>query len=123
MPAVVTIRGGVLLFVLSALTAGLLTLPAAVAAQPFDSCDEARAADHANIPRGDAAYDPSLDADDDGVACEVARDGRPIDEDRPNGTPRNPDRSDRADRPANHRVEVPDEVDAGGGYCATHDCG
>jgi hypothetical protein len=123
MSSVVTIRGAVLTFLLSALTAGLLTVPAAVAAQPYDSCDEARAADRANIPRGDDAYDPSLDADDDGVACEVARSGRPIDEDLPNDTARNPDQSGRARRPADRGVEAPAEIDAGGGYCATHDCG
>lgn len=123
MSAVMTIRGAVLVFAVSALTAFLLTLPAAVAAQPYDTCDEARAAGQSNIPRGDAAYDPSLDGDGDGVACEVARDGRPIDEDLPNDTARNPDMSGGAERRVDRGVEVPDEVDAGGGYCATHDCG
>lgn len=36
---------------------------------PYSNCQEARADGRSNIPRGDPAYNPALDRDNDGIAC------------------------------------------------------
>jgi hypothetical protein len=40
----------------------------------FKNCNEAKAAGRSNIPKGDRDYRPSLDKDNDGIACEVGKD-------------------------------------------------
>jgi hypothetical protein len=42
-------------------------------ATPYGSCDEAKKAGAAPLHRGDAGWNPKLDRDGDGVACEVGR--------------------------------------------------
>jgi Excalibur calcium-binding domain len=37
---------------------------------PYSNCDEAHADGRYNIPRGDPAYNPALDRDGDGIACD-----------------------------------------------------
>jgi hypothetical protein len=37
---------------------------------PFANCSEARAAGRENIPLWDSAYRPTMDGDQDGIACE-----------------------------------------------------
>ena len=44
--------------------------PVAVADPPYKNCSQARADGRADIPRGDPAYAPRLDRDNDGIACE-----------------------------------------------------
>jgi hypothetical protein len=58
-----------------ALAAGILgsaaaTSPVALADPPYKNCSQAHADGRYNIPRGDPAYQPKLDRDDDGIACE-----------------------------------------------------
>lgn len=36
---------------------------------PYSNCADARADGRSNIPRGDPAYNPALDRDGDGIAC------------------------------------------------------
>lgn len=49
---------------------GVAPAPAAVADPPYKNCSQARADGRHDIPRGDSAYAPHLDRDNDGVACE-----------------------------------------------------
>lgn len=42
----------------------------AKAEQPFLSCAQAKASGHSNIPETDDHYNPQLDRDHDGIACE-----------------------------------------------------
>jgi Excalibur calcium-binding domain len=44
--------------------------PVAVAEPPYKNCSQARANGRHDIPRGDPAYVPHLDRDNDGIACE-----------------------------------------------------
>jgi hypothetical protein len=37
---------------------------------PYSDCEAAHADGRYNIPRGDPAYNPALDRDDDGIACD-----------------------------------------------------
>ena len=53
-----------------ALGVGLAIAPVAVAGPPYKNCTEARKDGRHDIPRDDAAYRPSLDRDNDGIACE-----------------------------------------------------
>ncbi|GBE67952.1 hypothetical protein MFM001_44140 [Mycobacterium sp. MFM001] len=54
----------------AALGAGVVVAPAAVAGPPYKNCTEAHNDGRYYIPRGDQAYRPALDRDNDGVACE-----------------------------------------------------
>ncbi|BBZ12043.1 excalibur calcium-binding domain-containing protein [Mycobacterium branderi] len=54
----------------AALGTGLAVAPAAVAGPPYKNCTEAHKDGRYDIPRGDQAYRPSLDRDNDGIACE-----------------------------------------------------
>lgn len=49
---------------------GVSAAPAAQADPPYKNCSQAHADGRYNIPRGDAAYAPKLDRDNDGLACE-----------------------------------------------------
>ncbi|MGD1172158.1 excalibur calcium-binding domain-containing protein [Mycobacterium seoulense] len=49
---------------------GAFIAPAAQAGPPYKNCTEAHKDGRYNIPRGDPAYQPKLDRDDDGIACE-----------------------------------------------------
>ena len=49
---------------------GVASAPVAVAGPPYKNCSQARADGRHDIPRGDPAYAPHLDRDDDGIACE-----------------------------------------------------
>ncbi|WP_407687148.1 excalibur calcium-binding domain-containing protein [Mycobacterium sp. HUMS_1102779] len=49
---------------------GVSAAPAAQADPPYRNCSQAHADGRYNIPRGDPAYAPKLDRDDDGLACE-----------------------------------------------------
>ena len=49
---------------------GIVAAPAANAGPPYGSCKEAAQDGRYNIPKGDPAYRPPLDRDDDGIACE-----------------------------------------------------
>jgi hypothetical protein len=44
--------------------------PAAQAGPPYANCTEAHKDGRYNIPKGDPAYQPKLDRDNDGIACE-----------------------------------------------------
>jgi hypothetical protein len=44
--------------------------PIAVADPPYQNCSQAHADGRYNIPKGDPAYSPKLDRDQDGYACE-----------------------------------------------------
>jgi hypothetical protein len=45
-------------------------VPVAAADPPYRNCSQARADGRHDIPRGDPAYAPHLDRDNDGIACE-----------------------------------------------------
>lgn len=49
---------------------GVIIAPTAQADPPYANCKEAAADGRYNIPRGDPAYRPKLDRDNDGIACE-----------------------------------------------------
>ncbi len=49
---------------------GMIAAPAAQADPPYANCKAAAADGRYNIPRGDPAYAPKLDRDNDGIACE-----------------------------------------------------
>ncbi|HEU4362847.1 MAG TPA: excalibur calcium-binding domain-containing protein [Mycobacterium sp.] len=49
---------------------GLAVAPVAVTGPPYKNCTEARQDGRSDIPRGDSAYAPKLDRDNDGIACE-----------------------------------------------------
>jgi hypothetical protein len=49
---------------------GVTITPTAHADPPYKNCTAARQDGRSNIPRGDAAYQPKLDRDNDGIACE-----------------------------------------------------
>jgi hypothetical protein len=49
---------------------GLTDSPAAQADPPYANCKQAAQDGRYNIPRGDPAYSPKLDRDNDGIACE-----------------------------------------------------
>lgn len=49
---------------------GVLVGVAAQADPPYANCKAAAADGRYNIPRGDPAYAPKLDRDNDGIACE-----------------------------------------------------
>jgi hypothetical protein len=49
---------------------GLATAPAALADPPYRNCTAAHKDGRYDIPRGDPAYAPHLDRDNDGIACE-----------------------------------------------------
>jgi Excalibur calcium-binding domain len=59
-------------FAAAVLLAGLLGVAAApvASASPYKTCKEAAHDGVFNIPKGDPNYDPGLDRDGDGVACE-----------------------------------------------------
>jgi len=50
---------------------GVAGAPSAVADPPYKNCAAAHADGRYNIPRGDPAYSPKLDRDNDGIACEA----------------------------------------------------
>lgn len=56
--------------VATVLGAGVSIAPTAFADPPYASCSAAAADGRYNIPRGDPAYSPKLDRDNDGIACE-----------------------------------------------------
>jgi Excalibur calcium-binding domain len=58
------------LLAVAALAAAVGVAPVAVADPPYKNCSQARADGRYNIPKGDPAYRPQLDRDDDGIACE-----------------------------------------------------
>lgn len=49
---------------------GMTVAPVAQADPPYANCKAAAADGRYNIPRGDPAYSPKLDRDNDGIACE-----------------------------------------------------
>lgn len=49
---------------------GVAVVPVAGADPPYRNCSQARADGRHDIPRGDPAYAPHLDRDNDGIACE-----------------------------------------------------
>lgn len=49
---------------------GAAVAPPTQADRPYRNCTEARKDGRSNIPRGDPAYQPKLDRDNDGIACE-----------------------------------------------------
>lgn len=49
---------------------GVTIAPAAQADPPYRNCKEAARDGRYNIARGDPAYAPQLDRDNDGIACE-----------------------------------------------------
>jgi hypothetical protein len=53
-----------------AIVAGAAAAPVAVADPPYKNCSQARADGRHDIPRGDPAYAPHLDRDNDGIACD-----------------------------------------------------
>ncbi|ORW01384.1 excalibur calcium-binding domain-containing protein [Mycobacterium kyorinense] len=67
-----TIRGfvGAIAISTAALGTALVLAPAAVAGPPYKNCTEAHKDGRYDIPRGDQAYRPALDRDNDGIACE-----------------------------------------------------
>ncbi|OBA60810.1 calcium-binding protein [Mycobacterium sp. 1100029.7] len=56
--------------VAGALSIGVTVSPAAQADPPYANCKAAAKDGRYNIPRGDPAYQPKLDRDNDGIACE-----------------------------------------------------
>jgi hypothetical protein len=50
--------------------ASVAVAPLASASPPYANCKEAHKDGRYDIPRGDPAYAPKLDRDDDGIACE-----------------------------------------------------
>lgn len=55
--------------VAACLGTGVSTAPAAQAG-PYKNCTEAHKDGRYNIPKNDPAYQPKLDRDNDGIACE-----------------------------------------------------
>lgn len=49
---------------------GVSIAPAAQAGPPYTNCTAAHNDGRYNIPKSDAAYQPKLDRDNDGIACE-----------------------------------------------------
>jgi hypothetical protein len=49
---------------------GVTIAPAAQAGPPYANCTEAHKDGRYNISKGDPAYQPKLDRDNDGIACE-----------------------------------------------------
>jgi hypothetical protein len=49
---------------------GTVTAPVASASGPYRNCTEAHRDGRYNIPKGDPDYQPKLDRDNDGLACE-----------------------------------------------------
>ncbi|BDB41278.1 MULTISPECIES: excalibur calcium-binding domain-containing protein [Mycobacterium] len=49
---------------------GLTVAPDAQADPPYANCTQAHNDGRYNIPKGDPAYSPKLDRDNDGIACE-----------------------------------------------------
>jgi hypothetical protein len=49
---------------------GVTLAPAAQADPPYANCTQAHKDGRYNIPKGDPAYSPKLDRDNDGIACE-----------------------------------------------------
>lgn len=49
---------------------GLATAPTALADPPYRNCSQAGGRETRYIPRGNPAYAPHLDRDNDGIACE-----------------------------------------------------
>ena len=57
--------------IFGAVVAGAAAAPVAIADPPYRNCSQARADGRHDIPRGDPAYAPHLDRDNDGIACEA----------------------------------------------------
>ena len=56
--------------VVGALGLGVTTSPVEQAVSPYADCKAAAKDGRYNIPKGDPAYAPKLDRDNDGIACE-----------------------------------------------------
>ncbi|WP_082965961.1 excalibur calcium-binding domain-containing protein [Mycobacterium kubicae] len=56
--------------VVSFLGIGVTVAPSAQADPPYANCTQAHKDGRYNIPKGDPAYQPKLDRDNDGIACE-----------------------------------------------------
>lgn len=67
-PIVLQVRGSAIALAAIALTAGCSS--AHPHGPPYQNCADAAKDGRDNIPRGDPAYAPWLDADKDGIACE-----------------------------------------------------
>ena len=52
------------------ITGATVTAPMATASGPYRNCTEAHKDGRYNIPKGDSDYQPKLDRDNDGIACE-----------------------------------------------------
>ena len=52
------------------ITGATVTAPLATASGPYRNCTEAHRDGRYNIPKGDSDYQPKLDRDNDGIACE-----------------------------------------------------
>lgn len=52
------------------ITAATATAPMAAASGPYRNCTAAHQDGRYNIPKGDPDYQPKLDRDNDGIACE-----------------------------------------------------
>nr|WP_232069021.1 excalibur calcium-binding domain-containing protein [Mycobacterium mantenii] len=52
------------------ITGATVTAPLATASGPYRNCTEAHKDGRYNIPKGDSDYQPKLDRDNDGIACE-----------------------------------------------------
>ena len=67
----IVIRALVIAAVAAGITTGAtVTAPMATASGPYRNCTEAHRDGRYNIPKGDPAYQPKLDRDNDGIACE-----------------------------------------------------
>jgi hypothetical protein len=64
------LSGFVAAMAFGAISAGVAAAPLAVAHPPYRNYFPARADGRHDIPRGDPAYAPHLDRDNDGIACE-----------------------------------------------------
>jgi Excalibur calcium-binding domain len=64
------LSGFVAVVAFGAIVAGAATAPVAVADPPYKNCSQTRADGRHDNPRGDPAYAPHLDRDNDGIACE-----------------------------------------------------
>jgi hypothetical protein len=51
-------------------TAAMLGVASPAQASPYANCSQARSAGDCDIPQSSSNYDPDLDRDGDGVACE-----------------------------------------------------
>jgi hypothetical protein len=56
--------------------AGITAHSPALAAPPYQNCNEAHADGRYSIPTSDPAYRPDLDLDGDGLACEPSKSRR-----------------------------------------------